>query len=159
MNRRSIVARVISVTGVLLLIAAAIHLLVTPTLKRVILDRVLTPERIADCLAAFPPQSHRHGNSAYSIGFVTIIVLLEYAKASVGHGHQPCQRADHSKSTDRACLGDAAGTFPIHRVSDCASLITIVGITMTVALVWVRHDFHQAERPLLLGRARQRTNG
>ena len=46
MNRRSIVARVINATGVLLLIAAAIHLLVTPTLKRVILDRVLTPDEL-----------------------------------------------------------------------------------------------------------------
>ena len=46
MNRRLIVARIVSVSGSLLLIVAAIHLLVTSVLKSVILDRVLTPQEL-----------------------------------------------------------------------------------------------------------------
>ena len=46
MNRRLIVARIISVTGSLLLMVAAIHLLVTPVLKSAILDRVLTLQEL-----------------------------------------------------------------------------------------------------------------
>jgi hypothetical protein len=106
------------VTGVLLLIAAAIHLLVTPTLKRVILDRVLTPEEL---LIVSPPFLLNHivmGILLIPIGFVTIYCASGIRAGERCMGHQPCQRADHSKFADRACLGDAAGTFPIHRVSD-----------------------------------------
>src|SRR5882672_1523230 len=118
MNRRSIVARVISVTGVLLLIVAAIHLVVTPTLKRVILDRVLTPEQL---LIVSPPFLLNHivmGILLIPIGFTTIFCASGILAGELGLGHQSCQWADHSKFADSAWFSDETGTFSVHRISD-----------------------------------------
>src|SRR5437879_1565935 len=72
MSRTHIVARTIGVTGILLLIVAAIHLAVTPTLKRAILDRTLTPEQLS---IVQPPFLLNHlvvGILLMPIGFITI---------------------------------------------------------------------------------------
>ena len=76
MNRRSIVSRILSVTGVLLLIAAAIHLIVTPTLKRVILDRTLTPEQL---LIVSPPFLLNH----LVMGILLIPIVLATRKPTL----------------------------------------------------------------------------
>ena len=145
MNRRSIVARVISVTGVLLLIAAAIHLLVTPTLKRVILDRVLTPEEL---LIVSPPFLLNHivmGILLIPIGFVTI-----YCASGIRAGERWAWVISLANGLTILSLPIVLGLVmrPEHFRSIAfligASLITIVGITMTVALIWVRRDFKQA---------------
>jgi hypothetical protein len=72
MNRRLIVARIISVTGSLLLIVAAIHLLVTPALKSAILDGVLTPQELR---IVSPPFLLNHivvGILFIPLGFITL---------------------------------------------------------------------------------------
>ena len=144
MNRRSIVARVISVTGVLLLIAAAIHLLMTPTLKRVILDRVLTPEEL---LIVSPPFLLNHiimGILLIPIGFVTI-----YCASGIRAGERWAWVIS-------LAIGLTILSLPVVLVLVmraeylravpfliAAALITIVGITMTAALILVRHDFQK----------------
>src|SRR5229473_5138974 len=144
MNRRSIVARVISVTGVLLLIAAAIHLLVTPTVKRVILDRTLTPEQL---LIVSPPFLLNHivmGILLIPIGFTTI-----YCASGIRAGERWAWVIN-------LAIGFTILSLPVVLVLVmraeyfravpfliAAALMTIVGITMTTALILVRHDFQK----------------
>jgi len=145
-NRRSIVARIISVTGVLLLIAAAIHLIVTPTLKRVILDRVLTAEEL---LIVSPPFLLNHivmGILLIPIGFITI-----YCASGIRAGERWAWVISLANGLTILSLPVVLGLVmrPEHFRSIAfligASLITIVGITMTVALICVRHDFNQGK--------------
>ena len=142
MKRRSIVARVISLTGVLLLIVAAIHLVVTPILKRVILDRVLTPEQL---LIVSPPFLLNHivmGILLIPIGFTTI-----YCASGIRAGERWAWAISLANGLTILSLPIVLGLVmrPEHFRSIAfltgASLIMIVGITMTGVLIWVRHDF------------------
>ncbi len=142
MNRRSIVSRIISVTGVLLLIAAAIHLVVTPTLKRVILDRVLTAEQ---SLIVSPPFLLNHivmGILLIPIGFTTI-----YCARGLRAGERWAWVICLANGLTILSLPIVLGLVmrPEHFRSPAflmgASLITLVGIAMTIGLIWVRQDF------------------
>src|SRR5260370_22040693 len=142
MKRRSIVSRMLSVTGVLLLIAAAIHLIVTPTLKRVILDRTLTPEQL---LIVSPPFLLNHivmSILLIPIGFTTI-----YCASGIRAGERWAWVISLANGLAILSLPIVLALLmrPQHFRSIAffigASLVTIVGITMTVALIWLRHDF------------------
>ena len=119
MDRRSIVSRIISVTGFLLLIVAAIHLAVTPTLKRVILDRVLTAEELRIVAPPFLLNHIVMGILLIPIGFITI-----YCASGIRAGERwawvisLAQRADHSKFADSAWFSDATRTFSVPRISN-----------------------------------------
>lgn len=142
MNRRLIVSRMISVTGVVLLIVAAIHLIVTPILKRVILDRVLTAEQLR---IVSPPFLLNHivvGILLIPIGFTTI-----YCASRVCAGERWAWVICLANGLTILSLPIVLGLAmrPEHFRSPpfliAASLITIVGIAMTIGLVWVRRDF------------------
>ena len=72
MSRTKIVARTVSVTGVLLLIVAAIHLAVTPILQKEILDRTLTPQQLSIVQPTFLLNHLVVGILLIPIGFITI---------------------------------------------------------------------------------------
>jgi hypothetical protein len=145
MNRRLIVSRIISLTGVLLLIVAAIHLMVTPILKRVILDRVLTPQQ---SLIVSPPFLLNHivlGIVLIPIGFTTF-----YCASGIRTGERWAWVVCFANGLAILSLPIVLALVmqPEHFRSPAfliaASLITIVGIAMTLGLIWVRQDFkHQ----------------
>jgi hypothetical protein len=144
MNRRLIVARIISVTGSLLLIVAAIHLLVTPALKRAILDHVLTPLELR---IVSPPFLLNHivvGILLLPLGFITL-----YTAPGIRAGERWAWVIN-------LAIGLTILTLPVVLVLVmraeyfqavpfliATALITIVGITMTAALLLVRHDFQK----------------
>jgi hypothetical protein len=119
MNRRLIVARIVSVTGSLLLIVAAIHLLVTPALKSAILDRTLTPQELR---IVSPPFLLNHivvGILLIPLGFISL-----YTASGIRAGerwawvNQPCHRAYHPQPAGRAGLSDARGVFSRRSLSN-----------------------------------------
>jgi hypothetical protein len=144
MNRRLIVARIISVTGSLLLIVAAIHLLVTPVLKRSFLDRVLTPQELE---VVSPPFLLNHivvGILLIPLGFIAI-----YTASGIRAGERQAWVIN-------LAIGLTILSLPVVLILVMRAeylravpfliavvLITIVGITMTVALILVRHDFQK----------------
>src|ERR1700682_2834113 len=141
MNRRLIVARIISMTGSLLLIVAAIHLLVTSALKRSLLDRVLTPQELR---IISPPFLLNHivvGILLIPLGFITL-----YSASGIRAGERWAW-------VITLVIGVTILSLPVVLVLVmraeyfqalpflmAAALITIVGITMTGALILVRHD-------------------
>jgi hypothetical protein len=144
MNRRLIVARIISVTGSLLLIVAAIHLLVTSALKRAILDRVLTQQELR---IISPPFLLNHivvGILLIPLGFITL-----YSASGIRAGERWAWVIN-------LVIGVTILSLPVVLVLVmraeyfravpflmAAVLITIVGITMTGTLILVRHDFQK----------------
>jgi hypothetical protein len=144
MNRRLIVARIISVTGSLLLIVAAIHLLVTPVLKRSFLDRVLTPQELE---VVSPPFLLNHivvGILLIPLGFIAI-----YTASGIRAGERQAWVIN-------LAIGLTILSLPVVLILVMRAeylravpfliavvLITIVGITMTAALILVRHDFQK----------------
>ncbi|HZE64303.1 MAG TPA: hypothetical protein VE056_10500 [Pyrinomonadaceae bacterium] len=144
MNRRLIVARLISVTGVLLLIVAAIHLLVTPVLKSFILDRVLTPQELR---IVSPPFLLNHivvGILLIPLGFITL-----YTAAGIRAGERWAWVINLAIGLTILSLPVVlvfvmrAEYFQALPFLIATALITIVGITMTAALMLVRHDFRK----------------
>jgi hypothetical protein len=144
MNRRRIASGIIRVTGVLLLIVAAIHLVVTPVLKSVILDRVLKPEQLQ---IVGPPFLLNHivvGILLIPIGFITfysargiregarwawiICLAIGLTILSLPVVLALVMRAEYFRATP----------FLI-----ATALITIVGITMTAVLILLRDDFKE----------------
>jgi hypothetical protein len=141
MNRTHLVARTVSVTGVLLLIVAAIHLAVTPTLKRAILDRTLTPEQLS---IVQPPFLLNHlvvGILLVPIAFITI-----YSAPALRAGKRWAWIVNLANGLTILSLPIVlALVMPIKDFQAlpfliAAGLITIVGITMTAALWWIRSD-------------------
>jgi len=144
MNRRLIVARLISVTGVLLLIVAAIHLLVTPVLKSFILDRVLTPQELR---IVSPPFLLNHivvGILLIPLGFITL-----YTAAGIRAGERWAWVINLAIGLTILSLPVVlvfvmrAEYFQALPFLIATALITTVGITMTAALMLVRHDFQK----------------
>jgi len=144
MNRRLIVARLISVTGVLLLIVAAIHLLVTPVLKSFILDRVLTPQELR---IVSPPFLLNHivvGILLIPLGFITL-----YTAAGIRAGERWAWVINLAIGLTILSLPVVlvfvmrAEYFRAVPFLIATALITMVGITMTAALISVRHDFQK----------------
>jgi len=144
MNRRLIVARLISVTGVLLLIVAAIHLLVTPVLKSFILDRVLTPQELR---IVSPPFLLNHivvGILLIPLGFITL-----YTAAGIRAGERWAWVINLAIGLTSLSLPVVlvfvmrAEYFQALPFLIATALITTVGITMTAALMLVRHDFQK----------------
>ena len=141
MSRTRIVARTVSVTGVLLLIVAAIHLAVTPTLKKAILDRTLTPQQL---LIVQPPFLLNHlvvGILLIPIGFITI-----YSAPAIRAAERWAWIINFANGLTILSLPIVLAL--VMPVSDfhalpfliAAGLITTVGITMTAALWWIRSD-------------------
>lgn len=139
MNRRSIVAWVMNVTGVLLLITAAIHLVVTPILKRVVLDRMLTPQQL---LIVSPPFLLNHlvvGILLIPIGLTTI-----YCASGIRAGERWAWVICFANGLTILSLPFVLGLVmrPEHFRSPAfliaSSLITVVGMAMTLGLIWVR---------------------
>ena len=144
LNRRLIVARIMNVTGSLLLIVATIHLLVTPVLKSAFLDRVLTPQELR---IVWPPFLLNHivvGILLIPLGFITF-----YTASGIRAGERWAWIIN-------LAIGLTILSLPVVLVLVmraeylravpfliAAALITIVGITMTGALLLVRHDFHK----------------
>lgn len=144
MNRRLIVARIMNVTGSLLLIVAAIHLLVTPALRSAILERLLTPEQLR---IVSPPFLLNHivvGILLIPLGFITI-----YSASGIRVGERWAWVIN-------LVIGLTILSLPVVLVLVmraeylravpfliAAALITIVGITMTAALILVRRDFQK----------------
>ena len=119
MNRRLIVARIISVTGSLLLIVAAIHLLVTPLLKRAILDRVLMPQELRIVYPALSAESYCCRHSAHpSWIHYPLYCFGNTCRRTLGMGNQPCHWAYHPQPAGRARLSDARGIFPRRSISN-----------------------------------------
>lgn len=144
MNRRLIVARLISVTGSLLLIVAAIHLIVTPALKNAILDRVLKPEQLR---IVSPPFLLNHivvGILLIPIGFITL-----YSASGIRAGERWAWVINLVIGLTILSLPVAlvlvmrAEYFRAVPFLIATALITIVGVTMTVAMILVRHDFQK----------------
>ena len=144
MNRRLIVARIINVTGSLLLIVAAIHLLVTPVLKRAILDRVLMPQELR---IVSPPFLLNHivvGILLIPLGFITL-----YTASGIRAGERWAWVINLAIGLTILSLPVVlvlvmrAEYFRAVPFLIAAGLITTVGITMTVALILVRHDFQK----------------
>jgi hypothetical protein len=141
MNRTRIVARTVSVTGVLLLIVAAIHLAVTPALKEAILDRVLTPRQLPIVLPPFLLNHLVVGILLIPIGFITI-----YSASALRAGKHWAWIVNFANALTILSLPIVlalvmpAGHFQALPFLIAASLITIVGITMTTALLWTRRD-------------------
>ncbi len=144
MNRRLIVARLISVTGVLLLIVAAIHLLVTPVLKSAILDRGLTPQELR---IVSPPFLLNHivvGILLIPLGFITL-----YTASGIRAGERWAWVINLAIGLTILSLPVVlvlvmrAEYFQAVPFRIATALITIVGITMTAALMLVRHDFQK----------------
>ena len=143
MSRTQIVARTVSVTGVLLLVVAAIHLAVTPILKKEILDRTLTPEQLS---IVQPPFLLNHlvvGILLIPIGFITI-----YSAPALRAGERWAWIVNFSNGLTILSLPIVlAIVMPLSDFQAlpfliAAGLITIVGITMTAALLWIRSDCH-----------------
>ena len=141
MSRIQIVARTVSVTGVLLLIVAAIHLAVTPILKKAILDRTLTPEQLS---IVQPPFLLNHlvvGILLIPIGFITI-----YSASALRVGKRWAWIVNFANGLTILSLPIVlALVMPVRDFQAlpfliAAGLITIVGITMTAALLWIRSD-------------------
>ena len=144
MARRSIVSRIIRVTGFLLLIVAAIHLLVTPVLKNAILDRVLTPQELR---IVSPPFLLNHivvGILLIPLGFITF-----YTASGIRAGERWAWVISLAIGLTILSLPVVlvlvmrAEYFQAVPFLIATALITIVGITMTAALVLVRHDFQK----------------
>ena len=143
MSRTQIVARTVSVTGVLLLIVAAIHLAVTPILKKAILDRTLTPQQLS---IVQPPFLLNHlvvGILLIPIGFITI-----YSAPALRAGERWAWIVNFANGVTILSLPIVlALVMPVRDFQAlpfliAASLITIAGITMTAALLWIRSDCH-----------------
>src|SRR6266851_7274780 len=144
MKRRLIVARLISVTGGLLLIVAALHLLVTPVLKSAILDRVLTPQELR---IVSPPFLLNHivvGILLIPLGFITL-----YTASGIRAGERWAWVINLAIGLTILSLPVVlvlvmrAEYFRAVPFLIATALITIVGITMSVALVLARHDFQE----------------
>ena len=141
MNRTRIVARVGRVTGVLLLIVAAIHLAVTPLLKETILDRVLTPQQLPIILPPFLLNHLVVGILLIPMGFITI-----YSAPAIRAGKHWAWIVNFSNGLTILSLPIVlalvmpARNFQALPFLFAAALITIVGITMTAALLWIRRD-------------------
>ena len=141
MNRTHIVARTVSVTGVLLLIVAAIHLAVTPALKRAILDRTLTPEQLS---IVQPPFLLNH--LVVGILLIPIALITIYSAPALRAGERWAWIVNLANGLTILSLPIVLAL--VMPVSDfqalpfliAAGLITIVGITMTAALLWIRSD-------------------
>src|SRR6267378_281871 len=142
MNRQLIVGRIISLTGSLLLIVAAIHLLVTPVLKRAILDRVLMPQELR---LISPPFLLNHivvGILLIPLGFIAL-----YTASGIRAGERWAWVINLAIGITILSLPVVlvlvmrAESFRAVPFLVAAALITIVGITMTAALILVRHDF------------------
>ena len=143
MSRTHIVARTVSVTGALLLIVAAIHLAVTPALKKEILDRILTPEQLS---IVQPPFLLNHlvvGILLIPIGFITI-----YSAPALRAGERWAWIVNFANGLTILSLPIVLAL--VMPMSDfqalpfliATGLITIVGISMTAALLWIRSDCH-----------------
>src|SRR5216684_1383632 len=144
MSRRLLVARIISVTGSLLLIVAAIHLLVTPVLKSAILDRVLTPQELR---VVSPPFLLNHivvGILLIPLGFISL-----YTASGIRAGERWAWVIN-------LAIGLTILSLPVVLVLVMRAeyfravpfliedaLIKIVGVTITAALILVRHDFQE----------------
>jgi hypothetical protein len=127
-----------------LLIVAAIHLLVTPVLKSAILDRVLTPQELR---IVSPPFLLNHlvvGILLIPLGFISL-----YTASGISAGERWAWVIN-------LAIGLTVLNLPVVLVLVmraeylravpfliAAALITIVGITMTAALLLVRHDFQK----------------
>src|SRR6267143_4878459 len=144
MNRRLIVARLMSVTGVLLLIVAAIHLLVTPVLKSFILDRVLTAQELR---IVSPPFLLNHiivGILLIPLGFITL-----YTASGIRAGERWAWVINLAIGLTILSLPVVlvfvmrAEYFQALPFLIATALITTVGITMTATLMLVRHDFQK----------------
>jgi len=141
MSRTQIVARTVSVTGVLLLIVAAIHLAVTPILKKTILDRALTPQQLS---IVQPPFMLNHlvvGILLIPIGFITI-----YSAPALRADERWAWIVNFANGLTILSLPIVlALVMPVRDFQAlpfliAAGLITIAGITMTAALLWIRSD-------------------
>ena len=144
MNRRWIVARIIRVTGSLLLIVATIHLIVTPVLKRAVLDRVLRPQELR---IVSPPFLLNHivvGILLIPLGFIAL-----YTASAISAGERWAWVINLTIGLTILSLPVVlvlvmrAEYFRAIPFLMAAALITIVGITMTAALILVRHDFQK----------------
>ena len=141
MNRTRIVARTVSVTGALLLIVAAIHLTVTPALKEAILDRVLTPQQLPIVLPPFLLNHLVVGILLIPIGFITM-----YSAPAIRAGKRWAWIVNFVNALTILSLPIVlalvmpARHFQALPFLIAAALITIVGITMTAALLWIRSD-------------------
>ena len=144
MNRRLIVARIVSVTGSLLLIVAAIHLLVTPALKSAILDRVLMPRELR---IVSPPFLLNHivvGILLIPLGFIAL-----YTASGIRAGERCAWVINLAIGLTILLLPIVivlvmrAEYFRAVPFLIAAVMITIVGITMTAALILVRHEFQK----------------
>jgi len=143
MSRTQIVARTVSVTGVLLLIVAAIHLAVTPLLKKEVLDRTLTPEQLSIIQPPFLLNHLVFGILLITNGFITI-----YSASALRAGERWAWIINFANGLTILSLPIVlALVMPVRDFQAfpfliAAGLITIAGITMTAALLWIRSDCH-----------------
>jgi len=142
MRRRLVASRVLWAVGVLLLVVAAIHLAVTPLLKRAILDRVLTQEMMP---IVTPPFLLNHivvGILLVPLGFVTL-----YSAEGIRAGERWAWVVSWAVAASLVCLPVAlvlvmrAGPFDAVPFRVAAILITICAMAMPGVLVWARGEF------------------
>jgi|SRR6267143_4955536 len=141
MSRTRIVARTVSVTGVLLLVVAAIHLAVTPLLKKEVLDRALTPQQLS---IVQPPFLLNH--LVVGILLIPIALITIYSAPALRAGERWAWIVNLANGLTILSLPIVlALVMPLSDFQAlpfliAAGLITTVGITMTVALLWIRSD-------------------
>ena len=144
---RVIASQIISVAGVLLLVVAMIHLLVTPALRQAILVRTLTPQQLQ---IISPPFLLNHivvGILLIPLGFSTL-----YSAQGIRAGERWAWIISLANGLTILILPLVLALLMSGRdfralpFLVAASLICVVGITMTVVLVLVRRDFMKQVR-------------
>jgi hypothetical protein len=141
-------SRVIRVVGILLLVVAAIHLAVTPLLKKAVLDRVLTQTMVP---IVTPPFLLNHivvGILLVPLGFVTL-----YSAAGIRAGERWAWVVSWSVGASLTSLPVAlvlimrGGPFDAVPFRVAEILITICAVTMPAVLIWARAEFSRRGKP------------
>ena len=142
MNRRVLASWVIWTVGILLLVVAAIHLAVTPLLKKAVLDSVLTPTMLP---LVTPPFLLNHvvvGILLVPLGLVTL-----HSAAGIRSGERWAWVVSWSVGAALPSLPVAlvlimrGGPFDAVPFRVAEILITISAVAMPAVLIWARAEF------------------
>ncbi len=145
MNRLLISSRILSVQGVLLLIVAAIHLLVIPELRG-LLVRMLSA---ADFRFVWPPFLLNH--AVVGILLVPIALCTLYCANGIKAGERWAWRVGITNALTILSLPVVLVLVMERRYFSALPfliatiLITLVGLSMIWPLLWVRHDLNRPQ--------------
>jgi hypothetical protein len=142
MRKRFLASRVIAIVGVLLLVVAAIHLIITPLLKEAVLDRVLAPEMLPIVAPPFVLNHVVVGILLIPLGAATL-----YCSAGIRTGQRWAWVICLFIGLALLCLPAAlllimrGGMFQALPFRVAEVLVTISAATMPTVLWWVLSEF------------------